>query len=155
MTPLRLIHSAAPTAQPKPSARPPLRAVKQSPCPCRDPGCRAQTMFAEGRRDYKEAGLRCLARCQANPGDIYPHEDGTWQEMTSTRGWMLVDVVTVAGVDLDSGIGDIRYTARRVADGWDIRPLPNQPGVTDRDAEFYRDAAAGQARLEDELGVGR
>ena len=147
MTPLRLIHSAAPSEQPKPSARPPLRVVQQGPCPCRDPSCIAQTLWAQRDPDYVQMAKRCFDRVRANPGDIRPHEDGTWQEMTSTRGWLLVDVVTIEGVDLDGNtIGSIAYTVRRLPSGYEVRPLPGQ-SITDADAEHYRDAAIGQWEL--------
>jgi hypothetical protein len=91
---------------------------------------------------------RCFDRVRAKPGDLHPHEDGTWQEMTSKRGWLPVPVVTVSGVDLDSGeIGDIRYLVRQTADGHDVRPLPGQH-ITEADAEHYREAAIGQWELE-------
>jgi len=148
VTPLRLIHSAAPSEQPKPSARPPLRVVKQGPCPCRDPSCRAQTLWAQRDPDYVQMAKRCFDRVRAKPGDIHPHEDGTWQEMTSTRGWLLVPVVTVYGVDLDDGtIGDIRYAVQSDGDVTIVRPLPGQ-SITEADAEHYRDAAIGQWELE-------
>ena len=86
MTALRLVHSAAPVAQPKPSARPLLHAVKQEPCPCRDPSCRAQTLWAQRSPAYGPALIRCTDRIKAKPGYIHPHKDGTWHEMTSTRG---------------------------------------------------------------------
>ena len=148
MTPLRLIHGAAPAEQPKPSARPPLRVVQQGPCPCRDPSCIAQTLWAQRDPDYVQMAKRCFDRVRANPGDIRPHEDGTWQEMTSTRGWLPVRVVTVSGVDLDDGtIGDIRYAVQTDGDVTIVRPLPGQP-ITEADAEHYRDAASGQWELE-------
>jgi hypothetical protein len=96
---------------------------------------------------------RCFDRVRAKPGDLHPHEDGTWQEMTSTRGWLPVRVVTVSGVDLDSGkIGDVRYTARMVAGALEVKPLPEQPGVSAEDADHYWLAAVHQARLEMGLG---
>jgi hypothetical protein len=148
VTALRLVHSAAPVAQPKPSARPLLHAVKQEPCPCRDPSCRAQTLWAQRSPAYGPALIRCTDRIKAKPGDIHPHEDGTWHEMTSTRGWLLVDVVTIEGVDLDGNtIGSIAYTVRRLPSGYEVRPLPGQ-SITDADAEHYRDAAIGQWELE-------
>ena len=148
MTVLRVLHGSD---SPAPSARPPLSVVRQSPCPCRDPDCRAQTMFAEGHPEYRAAGLRCLTRCQANPGDIREHEDGSWQEMTSTRGWLPVDVVTVTGVDLDSGeIGDIRYLVRQVGSEVVVTPLPGQL-ITAEDGEHYQDAALAQWELERSL----
>lgn len=151
MTPLRLINGDAPVEQPRPFTRPPLRVVKQGPCPCRDPSCRAQTLWAQRDPDYVQMAKRCFDRVRAKPGDIRLHEDGTWQEMTSTRGWLPVRVVTVSGVDLDSGeIGGIRYLVRQTADGHDVRPLPGQP-ITEADAEHYRDAALGQWELERSL----
>ena len=148
MTALRLVHSAAPVAQPKPSARPLLHAVKQEPCPCRDPSCRAQTLWAQRSPAYGPALIRCTDRIKAKPGYIHPHEDGTWHEMTSTRGWLPVDVVTIEGVDLDGDkIGSIAYTVRRLPSGYDVRPLPGQ-FITEDDAEHYRDAAIGQWELE-------
>ena len=148
MTALRLVHSAAPVAQPKPSARPLLHAVKQEPCPCRDPSCRAQTLWAQRSPAYGPALIRCTDRIKAKPGDIHRHEDGTWHEMTSTGGWLLVDVVKIEGVDLDGDkIGSIAYTVRRLPSGYDVRPLPGQ-SITEDDAEHYRDAAIGQWELE-------
>lgn len=93
-------------------------------------------------------GLRCFNRVNAKPGDVLPHEDGKWHERTSTGGWLLVDDVTVTGVDLDSGeIGNIRYLVRVVGSEVVVSPLPGQP-ITKQDAEHYQDAARGQWELE-------
>jgi len=124
-----------------------LYLIKQLPCPCRDKMCRAASMEAAGHPEYPSAGARCIDRIQARTGDIKKLECGTWAEKTSTGAWHPLPIVTVRGVDLDSGIiGDVRYTVRTVAGELDVRPI--MEGVTEDDADTYLDAAVGLARFE-------
>lgn len=127
-------------------------------CACGEPSCQAGSLW--------DAYFRLRAAWLTTPGQDYTPVALAWSayELASMACFARIcphlkherRIVTVESVDLDSGcFGDIRYLVRKEGQEFIVTPLPNQPGVTERDAEFYRDAAAGQARLEDELGVGR
>lgn len=144
-------------------ARPPLELVplearpKPHPkCACAESSCQAGPLW--------DAYFRLRAAWLANPGQDYTPVALAWSayELASAACFARIcphlkhdrRIVTVESVDLDSGsLGDIRYLVRRDGETVIVTPLPNQPGVTERDAEYYRDAAEGMARLEDDLGV--
>jgi len=141
--------------------RPPLALVPMEAapnvhpkCACGEPSCQAGPLYD----DY----LRLRESWQKDPGQPYAPvalaylayevvADDCFARICPHLRRREHGLVTVSGVDLDSGdIGDIRYLVRQTADGHDVRPLPGQP-ITEADAEHYRDAAIGQWELERSL----
>lgn len=126
-----------------------LHAVEQPPCSCKDPTCRAQTLFLAKSPLYDAASDRCFKRIQGTTGSRRKHEDGTWHEKTSTGGWLQLRVVVVSDVDLASGIGSIRYTWSPI-DGAQV--IPGQ-AVSEDDADYYLPAANAIGMFEDSVGA--
>jgi len=147
---------------PRPAdARPPLELVplearpKPHPkCACAEPSCQAGPLW--------DAYFRMRAAWLASPGQDYTPvalafgayriaADACFARICPHLKRTDCDIVTVTGVDLDSGtIGDIRYAVQSDDETTFVTPLPNQP-ITEQDAEHYQDAARGQWELERSL----
>ena len=137
-----------------PLALVPLEAVpvpRSAPCACGRATCPANELY----HDY----LRLKAAWDADKSQPYTLVALAWRAYLIAADACFAricphlkptdrDIVTVAGVDLDSGmIGNIRYLVSKDGDEIAVTPLPGQD-ITEEDGEFYRDAARGQWELE-------
>lgn len=132
----------------------PAPTPRSSPCACGRPSCPAQSLWldyerlrsawlADQRQDYTPVALAYRAYRIA--------ADACFARICPHLKRPDCDIVTVTGVDLDSGIiGDIRYLVRAVGSEVVVSPLPGQP-ITAEDGEHYQDAARGQWELERSL----
>lgn len=132
----------------------PAPTPRSSPCACGRPSCPAHSLWldymrlraawlVDQRQDYTPVALAYRAYDVASAAcfaRICPHLKRPD-----------CDIVTVTGVDLDSGeIGDIRYLVSTAGAEVVVTPLPGQP-ITDEDGDHYQDAALAQWELERSL----